>query len=178
MPDLSIRHCRFSIRTGTDRDGDVRGLRGLGLRARRVPLLDLTLAMGQYGKNIQSAPVSSWERKLDGFWPIESREQPEGKASSPLGLFPAFPGCRHPGWRPKDAGPEARRRSFLRAPKQQRQTASSPHPACSAAGGSRGIPSPWRGMGQRPIVSSSRKSCFVPLMRKVKRRGRNDTPYR
>ncbi len=90
--------------------GDVRGLRGLELRARSDPLLDLILAMKRYGKTIQSPPVTSGERKFEGFWPLESQDRPEGKARFPLGaVLRLSPDAKHPGWRPKDAGPEAQR---------------------------------------------------------------------
>ena len=58
-----------------DLRGDVRSLRGLELRARSVPLLDLTLAMGLYGENTRLPPVTWGKRKFEGFWPIENREK-------------------------------------------------------------------------------------------------------
>ena len=69
------------IQTAINRDlarGDVRGLRGLELCARSVPLQDLMPAMKLDGGGPQFPPVTSGERKFEGFWPIESRKNAVG----------------------------------------------------------------------------------------------------
>ncbi len=54
------------------------------------------------------------ERKLEGFWPKESRENPRGKARFSLGIIPRLsPDALHPGWPPSAAGPEAQCRQVF-----------------------------------------------------------------
>ncbi len=48
------------------------------------------------------------ERKLEGFWPIESQGTiPRGKRAFPLGFSRLSPDALHPGWPLSAAGPEA-----------------------------------------------------------------------
>ena len=73
---------------------NVRGLRGLELCARRFHLLDLMPAMKLDGGGPQLPPVTSGERKFEGFWPIESNKKRRGNASFSPVVFLGFPRCR------------------------------------------------------------------------------------
>ena len=77
--------------------------------ARVLRTLDPQLANEHSWNKVDKLRLPRWGYdKFEGFWPKKAWEHPRGKVNFPLRMIPWLsPDALHPGWRPKDAGPEA-----------------------------------------------------------------------
>ncbi len=181
MESLSGHGSRMNEKSGFD--GETLGAPRAQTCARGVPPLDTSRRIDLNGTSGQLPPAALGLVKVRGFWPIESRENPRGKARFPLRDYSlAFPGCKASGLAAFSRRARSKTITSLTGFfKQQREAVYSTRQSHSAGVGSRGF-NPLVGCGAKPrqvlfrqiLISHSCVSLAAPGLPPLRTKGGYD----